>query len=869
MSRNRRVHAWSIALASGLAFLFAASLNDVVSALTGSSGQAALGAQAQVQPLQQQQQDPPDPAAGRGQGRGGQQAGPRNYTQVITSDVQTDEGIFKVHRTRTDQIYFEIPKAQLGKEFVWNVAIKKTTLGAGFGGQQVTNRVVTWVPKGDRILLLNMDYSVYADPSLPVAMAVADSNYPGIIRTLPVLAYSPTQDPVVDVTALFMTDVAEFSVRGALGAGGIDANRSFLEKTLALPENVNTEVTLTFTGGGGGAAAGGGRGGAGGGRQGMRGPSGTVVVYHSMVKLPDRAMMPRLFDERVGYVTQALVDYGTDQHRSVQRRFIQRFRLEKKDPNAAVSEVVRPIVFHIDPATPKAFVAAVKRGVEEWNSAFEMAGFRNAIQAREAPTNDPEWSAEDARYSFIRWVPSQQENSSYIHDPRSGEILAASVDVYPDVQNFGPHAYFVQAGPLDKRAQTLPLPQEIQSELVRYFTAHQIGHVLGLQHNRKAAAAYTIAQIRDPKFVRTMGHTPTIMDESRFNYVAQPEDGIDPADLIPRVGPYDKWAVRWGYAPAPGATSPDAEKPMLDKWAREQDTQAHLRYSTEGQNNTDFADLSEAVGTSDPVMASTLGLRNLERVSAMLLKATSTKVGEPWSELEAVYNRMVAQWQLEIGHVTRLIGGFETRQTHIGQPGDRFRTVPRERQVAALQFLLQHAFTEPAFMLKPDVLRRIEPAGAVNRVRAAQTAIMASLLQSARLDRMTEQFTLDGAAAYAPLQFLMDLRNGVWAETAKPGTAINLYRRNVQRAYLDSMDDRLNGQPAASAEVRALVKGELRMLEGQLKKAVSAAGLDEGTRRHLQDAVDQIEIILDPTIPRPAPAPDAAAGGGRGRGGLR
>jgi hypothetical protein len=306
---------------------------------------------------------------------------------------------------------------------------------------------------------------------------------------------------------------------------------------------------------------------------------------------------------------------------------------------------------------------------------------------------------------------------------------------------------------------------------------------------------------------------------------------------------------------------------MLDQWAREQDKQPFLRFSTEGTNNTDPGDGPEGVGNNDPVMATTLGVKNLERVSAMLLKATSTKPGEPWDELEQVYGRLVTQWSTEMSQVVRVVGGIDSVQTHIGQEGPRFRTVPRTRQVAALQFLLNNAFTTPAFLINPEILRRIQPSGVVDRIRTAQASLMSSLLQGARLDRMTEQFTLDGATAYPPLQFLMDLRAGIWSEIAKPGTAISLYRRNVQRIYLDNMDQRLNGTPASSAEVRALVKGELRTLDRQLRGAMAAPGLDEATRRHLADAVDEIAIILDPTVPRPAPAP-AEPPGGRGRGGV-
>jgi hypothetical protein len=276
------------------------------------------------------------------------------------------------------------------------------------------------------------------------------------------------------------------------------------------------------------------------------------------------------------------------------------------------------------------------------------------------------------------------------------------------------------------------------------------------------------------------------------------------------------------------------------------------------------------VGDADAVAASTLAMKNLSRVSDMLLKATSTKVGEPWNDLEEVYGRMVAQWSVNMAPVVRIVGGMESQQVHIGQEGVKFKTVPKARQAAALDFLMANAFKTPAFMTRPDVLRRIQASGAVDRVRTAQAAILAALLQNARLDRMTEQATLDGTIAYTPLQLLIDVRSGIWAEAAKPGAAIDIYRRNLQRAYLDQMDQKLNGTPAAGAEIRALVKGELRALDRQLQTAAAAPGLDENTRRHFADSREEIKIILDPRVPRPAPDPAAAAAaGGRGRGGLR
>jgi hypothetical protein len=433
--------------------------------------------------------------------------------------------------------------------------------------------------------------------------------------------------------------------------------------------------------------------------------------------------------------------------------------------------------------------------------------------------------------------------------------------------NLAKNWYFVQVGPLDSRAQQLPLPDDLMGRLIEYVVAHEVGHTLGFQHNMKASSLYTIEQIRDPKWVKENGHTPTLMDYSRFNYVAQPEDKIPAEDLVPKIGPYDIWATHWGYAPIPGAKTPEEEKATLDKWAREQDQKPYLRFSTEGGANTDPGDESEAVGDADAAKATALGVKNLARVSEVLLKATSSKTGDPYTELNEVYGRMVSQWGTEMGHVVKVIGGVDSKQQHIGQEGVRFTTVPKARQVEALQFLLNSAFTTPSFMIRPEILRRIQPTGVITRVQGLQSGIMGQLLQSARLDRMAEQLAIDGpTVAYSPLQFLGDLRAGVFSELAKPGTPINVYRRNLQRSYLDNMDSRLN-TGTGSSEVRSLVRGELIALRRQLQAALPAA-TDELTRRHLEDCIDRIDEALDPLVPRPA-AGAGGAGGRGGRGGIR
>ena len=310
-------------------------------------------------------------------------------------------------------------------------------------------------------------------------------------------------------------------------------------------------------------------------------------MHYSMVKLPEKPMMPRLFDERVGYFTVRQTDYGQDEHRAPERRYITRWRLEKKDPNAALSEPVKPIVYYVDPATPTKWVPYIKTGIENWQPAFEAAGFKNAIIAKEAPSQeqDPDWSPEDARYSVIRWLPSTIENASgpHVTDPRTGEILESDIQYYHNVMNLSRDWYFLQVGPLDPRAQKLPLPDDLMGTLVEYVVAHEVGHTLGFQHNMKASATYPAEKVRDKEWLKTMGHTPTLMDYSRFNYVAQPEDKIDPARSDSRHRAIRQVGDDVGLqADSRRASTPDEEKKTLDEWARAQDKTPWLRFSTAG-----------------------------------------------------------------------------------------------------------------------------------------------------------------------------------------------------------------------------------------------------------------------------------------------
>lgn len=805
------------------------------------------GTSAQPQPPEEPQ-TPAATADGDVTDDAADEEGVKSYGDVITDEAETRAGVFTVHRL-DDKVFFEIPPAELGREFLWVSQIARTTEGVGSGGQSLGNRVVKWERRGDQVLLKSVSYGIVADDAEPIAAAVASANNDTIVKAFDVETVSDEDAPVIDVTALFESEVPEFSARTQLQAQGFAEDRSFVEEVLAFPRNIEIRATHTYTLPPPSAPPTGPQTG----ERGMRPGSATVLQHYSMVKLPEQPMQPRLFDERVGYFSVRQIDYSRDEHRSPNRRYITRWRLEKQDPDADVSDPRTPITYWIDPATPTKWVEYVKQGVEAWQPAFEAAGFSNAVVAREAPSveQDPEWHGEDARYSVIRWLASTTENAfgPHVHDPRTGEILETDIQIHHNVLNLIRDWYFVQVAPLDPRAQSLPLPDALMGELLAYVVTHEVGHTLGFQHNMKASSLYPIERLRDPEWLATMSHTPTLMDYARFNYVAQPEDEIPVADLIPKIGPYDVWATMWGYKPIAAVGGPDDERPTLDAWAREQDETPWYRFTTPGSGGADPGQLTEAVGDADAVEATRLGLKNLERVAAMLLDATRAP-GEPYDDLDQLYGRLVGQWATEMSHVAAVVGGLDSQQKHVGQAGVRFTAIPRQTQADAVAFLNDHAFATPAFLVDPEVLRRIEPVGVLDRIRSGQARVLGALLNADRIERLVEQEAVDGPTAYAPTDFLADLRDGLWRELDQAQVRTDAYRRGVQRTYLELIEGQLNGRSPADGDARPFLRGELRTLSANIEGALARVG-DRATRLHLEDARDQIARTLSPPAASP------------------
>ncbi|MGH7553970.1 MAG: zinc-dependent metalloprotease, partial [Longimicrobiales bacterium] len=680
-------------------------------------------------------------------------------------------------------------------------------------------------------------------------------------------AYGPDSTMVIDVTRMFTQPFTELGP-GTRIPGNLDQNRSWIEKAVPFPDNVNVNSTLTYAqagGGGRGAVAeepGGGRG-----RGGAANPSNTIVFSWSFHRLPDEPLMPRLCDDRVGYFSVTFTDYTDNGDRVRQRCYITRYRLEKKDPNAAISEPVKPIVYYIDPATPKKWIPFFKRAIESWQPAFEAAGFRNAIVAREAPPNDPDWSPEDARYSVVRWLPSTTENASgpHVHDPRSGEILNAHIQFYQNVQNLQNSWYFTQAAAVDPRARKFPLPDTLMGRLLEYVLAHEVGHTLGFQHNMKASSAYPVDSLRSVSFLRQWGHTPTLMDYSRFNYVAQPEDNIPVELLTPGIGPYDRWATMWGYKPVPEAKTPEEERLVLDLWAREQDSKPWLRFSTQGSGGTDPGELTEAVGDADAVKATRYGIQNIKREVAFLIPAT-LKPTEGYDDLSQLYGRLLGQWRTELNHVVNIIGGANSQEKYGSQQGVRFDPVSRARQKEAVAFLNEQALRTPTFFLVDDILKRIEPSGSVARIVNAQNGILNALLQNARLNRLSEyEHGTAATNSYGILELFRDVRTGLFSELRAPQD-IDVYRRALQRAYVENMNQKLNPPaPAAAApggggggggggrgggaqldpkltDIQAAARAELKELDAMIRIVVpNTSGM---TRAHLEDLRHRIDEAL-------------------------
>ncbi|HUF25328.1 MAG TPA: zinc-dependent metalloprotease, partial [Vicinamibacterales bacterium] len=593
--------------------------------------------------------------------------------------------------------------------------------------------------------------------------------------------------------------------------------------------------------------------------------------------LPEEPMMPRLYDERVGFISSQRIDYSSDYQGVRPTRVIHRYRLEPSDPAAwARGELVEPVkkwVWYLDPATPKEWIPYFREGILEWNAAFELAGFRNALEVRVAPTEeeDPEFSLLDARYSVVRYVasPTRSANSSGdVIDPRSGEVIRAHTNMYHGLMERLRWWLVSQVANANPKFQTSELSDEDMGEALRYVVSHETAHSVGLPHNQMANFVYPVESLRDPAFIEKMGHSASSVGRTRYNYIAQPGDNVPPER---RIGIWDKFAVMWGYRPIPGATTPEAELPTLHKWIVERAHEPWFR-SAEAQFGMDVEwdpkRMTEGI-SDDPVEAAVYGMKNLRSASEGLM-AWVLDEGDDYYELETHYLQNLTQWNRYAEHAAAAVGGSWTHHKRYGEDGWVYTPIEPEYQRKAMKFIDEHVLQTPEWALNIDQLRRIEHAGAVERIRAYQELAVQRLLNHARLSRMIEHEAFLGDKTYRPADMLDDTREMVWRE-ARRNTAADTYRRNLQRAYLDQAHFLLheakaetwtppdsgnlrvsrNDDPPLNAnlhigqsDIRPLIREQLRLLRGELQKALSAGVSDRMTRIHFEDAVVRIDKAI-------------------------
>ncbi len=753
--------------------------------------------------------------------------GKSDYDKLLSDADFTEEGLFGVF-LKDEKLYFEIPLTELNRDMLLVSRAASTQLGTGYGGQRINNQVVRWEKVRDRILFRSVMHDITADSTSNIFRGVQTSSFAPIIGSYKIEMYNADSTAVViDVTQLYSADVPEMHPGRRYQVRRLHNDRSFIERARAFPENIEVQSVLTFHAD----------------RVPARGNLNTISVKmnHSMLRLPEEPMMARLHDYRVGYFSVSTTDFSSDAHFAERKRMITRWRLEKENPDADISDPVKPITYYVDYATPEWLIPYVMQGIEDWQPAFEQAGFSNAIIAKVAPTpdEDPDWSALDIRYPTVRWFPSSTMNAygPHVHDPRSGEIITSSIGMFHNVQNLLRNWYFVQCAAADERAQSLPLPNDLMGELVRYVVAHEVGHALGLPHNMKASGTMPTDSLRSRTFTEKYGTTPSIMDYARMNYVAQPGDD---AFMLPIVSVYDYFSIEWGYKPFPEASTPKEERPFLNEIAARQIDEPMLRFGD--LSTIDPTQQREALGDNH-VKSSTYGMANLERIMDFIIDAAGQE-GEDYSTLNELYNNVIQQHNRYLGHVVTWVGGVISHRKVYGQDGIVHTPVERRRQEEAVQFLAEYGFSTPDYLLRPDVLRLLEPAGASDRIMSGQRMMLFQLLSDARIKRMAEIELSHGGEmdVYPVNEMLRDVRQGIWSELNNVRPDIDLYRRNIQRSWVQVIQNRLDSSNL-SGETRAQLRGNLREAKAQIERRVNTAANPQ-TRMHLEDMLDEINEIL-------------------------
>ena len=781
--------------------------------------------------------------------------GPQPYASVITKSAVTDKGLFDVHKI-DEKYFYEIPDSLFNREILMVTRISKTATGAGWGGGEANTQVLRWQKNGNKVLLRVVSHNIVAGDSLPIHEAVVNSNFEPILYSFDIKAFGKdSTSTVIEVNELFEKDVESLGIpkfyKTQYRVTRLDDKRSFLQSIKSFPTNIESRHVKTYIA--------------------SNPPSNadlgsiTLEINNSMIILPKEPMKRRYFDERVGWFARGQVDYGLDAQKSKTVTYLDRWRLEVKDEDiekfkrGELVEPKQPIIYYIDRATPEQWRKYIKQGVEDWQVAFEAAGFKNAIIAKDPPSieEDPDWDPDDMRYSVVRYLasPIPNANGPHISDPRSGEILNANINWYHNVMTLLRNWFFVQTAAINPDARGVEFKNEVMGRLIRFVSSHEVGHTLGLPHNMGSSVAYPVDSLRSATFTKKFGTAPSIMDYARFNYIAQPGD--EGVALMPEIGIYDKYSIMWGYKPILYKSAQD-EKPVFDSWILKHAGDPLYRFGHQQAGHVvDPSSQTEDLG-DDAMKASSYGIANLKRIVPNLIEWTAED-GKNYDDLKDLYEQVLGQYNRYMGHVSSNIGGVYEHYKTYDQEGAVYTHVPKEHQKKALKFLIDEHFKTPTWMIDQNIFNKIEYSGSIERLRSSQERTINNILDLGRLARVIENETLNGTKAYTLVELMNDLRNGVWSELSR-GQKIDTYRRNLQRAHVDRLGYLLTvekQQPGRAggylkfttvnvnqSDIRAIARAELNTIKSMARSAANATA-DRISKYHLQDIVERIDAILE------------------------
>lgn len=790
--------------------------------------------------------------------------GPKPYDKIITDKALSRQGMITTHQV-DDKFYFEIADSILNRDILVVSRISRsgteTRAAQGYAGDQIGGGVIRFEkgPK-DRIFLRKISFSTYnPDSTSSMYKSLENSSIQPIEAAFDIAAYTPDKDgSVIDISSFANNDNSIFFFsssffKSRLRLGMLQADRSYVLGMKSFPTNVEIKTVKTYA-----QAPAQNTGGA---PSFVGAPTGSITLElnTSLLILPKNPMKPRYFDPRVGYFTVGYTDFDKNPQGVKEISMVKRWRLEPKPQDMAkykrgeLVEPQKPIIFYIDPATPKKWIPYLIAGINDWQKAFEKAGFKNAIFGRVAPSvaQDSTWSLDDARHSAIVYKPSEIANASgpSISDPRTGEILESHINWYHNVMKLVRDWYFIQTAAVDKRSRTINFSDELMGDLIRFVSSHEVGHTLGLRHNYGSSSTVPVENLRNKKWVEANGHTPSIMDYARFNYVAQPEDNINKSGLYPRIGDYDNWAIEWGYKYFPDSKTVDSDMKILDKMTVESAKNRRLWFGTE-TNPDDPHSQNEDLG-DNAMKASDYGIKNLKIILSNL-KTWTKQPADNYDELKNMYDQLTTQFGRYIGHVSKNIGGIYENPKTVDQAGTIYERTPAAIQKEAMDFLNKQVFTTPTWLLDQSILDNIG-ANPMEIILKLQNLSLNRLLSTRVLGNLITNEATDGAKAFKMNDLFKDLNSSIFNGTT------DVYKRNLQKAYVEKLISIVNppsapaqanfrnsaptGLSANQTDLISVIKGQLRELDKEISaKAISSP--DVINKYHFEDLHDRIEQAL-------------------------